>query len=69
MKDELQEIYDILMNMQPHIPQCCIDGKEIVIDAYVEKAMNKLEQLINQEHKELTLTLDNGEIKPAADGK
>lgn len=44
---KLQEIHNLLMNLQPHIPQCCIKGKEGYIDIYVDSAMDKLQTLIN----------------------
>lgn len=43
----LVEVRDLLINLQPHIPQACQPGKESFIDAYVDTALARLTTLLD----------------------
>ena len=43
----IQEVHDLLMNLQPHIPQACYPGHAGFIDNYIDPALEKLAELLS----------------------
>lgn len=41
-KAQIEAILDDLINLQPHIPQCCLPGKASFIDDHIDAAVDKL---------------------------
>lgn len=48
----LVKINDLLENMQPHIPQACIPGRESFIDNYIGPCLEICRQVVEDERRE-----------------